>query len=196
MKVVLLGHRKYVGKDTVADILCDHAAKVLGPDRYLKLGFADPIKAECFRLFGIFGLKPGDFYDIPENTYLKDVKLPKINKSPRELWISMGQWGRSEFEDLWAYQGATIAQQALKYPKLVIFKDFRFPNERNPFRDLGIETLAIHVCSDRAGILDEADIPLLDYPLWDYTFFNNVPKGPELVAKVISEIWPRIGVSE
>lgn len=195
MKVLLLGHRKNVGKDTIADIICAEAEKRLGPMRSVKVGFADPIKAQAYQMFKRYGLMPGAFYDEPCNAHLKEVPLPGLNLSPRQIYISLGTWGRSINERLWSDLTADYCQQALRANKVAVVKDLRYKTEPKSFLALELPILRVCVVSNRAGGLDEPDSALLDYKEWDYVFFNDCPRD-QLEAKVLDEIWPRLEIGD
>lgn len=189
MNIILLGHQKNVGKDTIADILVEHAERVLGPGRGIKMGFADAIKDIAFRMFKTYGLKPGYFYDNPKNYHLKDIKLPDLGLSPRDIWINLGTFGRSQDKQVWSRMTADFARQAIQVPKVVVIKDFRFEEEPEPFEQMGLPHRKVKIHSHRAGEPDEPDKALLGYKKWHAHFYNDGPQS-ELPHRVLQQIWP------
>lgn len=186
LDVVFFGFQKNVGKDTIADILVRELNGTA-----VKLGIADPVKDISFRMFGAYGLKPGYFYDIPENTYLKAIPLPQLGKSPRDIWISIGEHGRTIDPYVWVNVLAEEVRKLNGLGKTVFVKDFRFPAELDPFRSRGIRFKTIRVVSERAGEPDGPDRGLVGFEMWDHTFVNDGPRDL-LDDRVIDEILPLI----
>ena len=186
LDVVFFGFQKNVGKDTIADILVRHL-----DGQAVKLGIADPVKDISFRMFASYGLKPGYFYDIPENTYLKEVPLPGLGKSPRDIWISVGEHGRSIDPYVWVNVLAEECRKLCGLGKTVFVKDFRFPAELDPFRSRCLTFKTICVTSQRAGKSDGPDKGLEGFNMWDHTFVNDGPRSL-LDDRVIDEILPLI----
>lgn len=116
------------GKDTAAAYLAAHYA-------LLSYAFADPLKAAIAQLFDLTAAHiEGD---------LKELTLPVIGKSPRQLMQLLGtEWGRNMVHDqLWLL----LAQQHIanqlecdqsRYSGIVI-RDVRFENEAQWIRSQG-----------------------------------------------------------
>lgn len=187
--VLLLGHQKNVGKDTVADTIVD----ILGPDRAIKMGFADPVKDICFRMYKTYGLKPGYYYDHPDHYSEREELLPRIGKSPRDLWIGMGEYARTVDPYVWANMAADSARHYATGGKLVIFKDFRFPQETEPFISQGLEYRSIWIRSKRVGKADGPDRGLAGYRKWHHTFWNDGPIE-NLPDRIRAELLPLLGL--
>src|SRR6187549_508755 len=91
MKMIAFGHQKDVGKDTAARFVMTHLRMNSRVKKVEKHGFADKLKDVCYQLYAWAGLMPGPWYEeSPEKRKLKEVVLPAIGKSPRQIWISFG----------------------------------------------------------------------------------------------------------
>ncbi|MBU1282857.1 MAG: deoxynucleotide monophosphate kinase [Gammaproteobacteria bacterium] len=116
------------GKDTAASYLAAHYA-------LLSYAFADPLKAALAQLFGLTSAHL--------EGALKELPLPDIGKSPRELMQLLGtEWARNlVHRDLWlllAKQniGAQLDADQAHYNGVII-RDVRFENEAQWIRSQG-----------------------------------------------------------
>ena len=144
MKIIGIGRRKGVGKDTLASYLKPHfpGARVVG--------IADKVKAIAHDLYGWAGLKDGAYYET--NYSERAVVLPQLGKSARQIWIELGtSVGRELWHDTW------IRQLLYEYrdADTLIIKDVRFQNEIDVIRNLGgflieVENLRIPAPTDVA----------------------------------------------
>lgn len=132
MKIVAFGYSKRAGKDTSAKFL-DSYLRVARPGlKVKKVSFASKLKDVSFQLYGWAGLQPGVFYETEAGEKVKEVVLPKLGKSPRQIWIEVGNKMREVFPDTWldnALLGATA--------DVLIITDLRFPNEGEKINALG-----------------------------------------------------------
>ena len=55
-----------------------------------KRSFAYKLKQVCHELYGWAGLREPEFYETPDGEQYREVILPEIGKSPRQIWIDMG----------------------------------------------------------------------------------------------------------
>ena len=147
--IVGFGHRRRVGKDTLADLVRKHLA--MNSDlRAERVSFARRLKQTAYKLFLYAGLQDPDFYDVhPER---REVPLPEIGKSPRDLWIEMGNRLRDVDPDIWI-------RNALDDPPrpeadVVLVSDVRYPNEAAYIR----KRLGLLVKVVRPGVSDSDDI--------------------------------------
>jgi len=140
-------------------------------------GFADKVKELCYELFGWTGLKPGHFYEETGGIHLKDVLLPKLGKSPRQVWIEFGNNTRQVYDAVWAHYLFHAARC-----DLLIIKDLRFPTEADYVRQFGGHTVRI----DREAapkVVDGADDVLESFGDWDWIIKNDGTHG-ELFEEV------------
>src|ERR1035437_10155397 len=126
--IIGLGHRCGVGKNTIGEYL----AKYLQSAGY-NVGvrsYADELKRHCHELYSWAGLKPASYYE--ENYQLKEVVLPLIGKSPRQIWIEFGTTVcRAIYKDTWI----KAAFSSGKDFDILILTDARFPNELDAIKD-------------------------------------------------------------
>src|SRR5262245_27874124 len=85
-----LGHYKRTGKDTFANYLMEELAALDPNIRVAKKSFAWKMKQICTELYGWAGLREPEFYETEEGAALREVVLPMVGKSPRQLWVDFG----------------------------------------------------------------------------------------------------------
>lgn len=121
-KIVGFSYKKGVGKDTIAKFLstylrCEHPGL-----KIKQISFAAKLKDICYQLYGWAGLKRGIYYELRRD--LKEVKLPGLDLSPREIWISIGNKLREVYTHTWidfALKGVEA--------DIIIITDVGFQNE-------------------------------------------------------------------
>lgn len=165
-KIIAFGHRKRVGKDTAAKFLDTHLR--CHGIKSVKLSFAAKHKAVCYDMFHWAGLQPGIFYEDEKNAHLREVVLPKIGKTPRQIWIEVGNKMREVYSDVWidnALYGTPNAQ-------ILIITDLRFANEASKVKSLN--GVIFKIIRPDAPVSDDAsDSALDDYTGWDRILENT-----------------------
>ncbi|WP_137822147.1 deoxynucleotide monophosphate kinase [Pseudomonas sp. D(2018)] len=125
--IIGLHGRARSGKDTVARYLAVHLS-------LLSYAFAEPLKQVLAELFHLTQAHlEGD---------LKELALPGIGKSPRELMQLLGtEWGRDRVHpQLWlllAEQNLQLLAEHHQDMKGVVIRDVRFENEADWLRSKG-----------------------------------------------------------
>tara|TARA_B100000700_G_scaffold325444_2_gene434174 strand:- start:755 stop:1354 length:600 start_codon:yes stop_codon:yes gene_type:complete len=163
--IIAFGHRRRVGKDTATAILSDMLLARGIPVKHVS--FANSLKEVCSDLFGWAGLHgPAHYEEYPEE---KEVTLPAIGLSPRDVWVEVGNKLRDVYEDIWI-------DLALNQPNLskavIIISDLRYPNEIDKVREAGGSV--IKITRDAAPVGDDpADTALADFDNWDTIIENN-----------------------
>jgi hypothetical protein len=163
MKIIAFGYQKGSGKDTAGkflDIML-RAANV----KSCRASFADKLKDVAFQLYGWAGLKRGIYYETHRDQ--KEVILPKLGLSPRDIWIQVGNKMREVYPDTWI----KYAMNGLKCD-VVIVTDLRFWNEGT----ILLEHDATLVRMSRKGILtgdDPAEVELHGWTIWHYDILNH-----------------------
>lgn len=131
--IIAFAHRKRVGKDTAAKFL-DTALRLERPGiKVRKVSFAAKLKDICHQLFGWAGLQPGVYYENPANESKREEVLPAIGKTPRQIWIEVGNKMREVYPDVWVDN----ALRSLDSSYILIVTDCRFENEVNKIHELG-----------------------------------------------------------
>src|SRR5690606_19451392 len=126
------------------------------------------LKEVCHQLYSWAGMHTPEFYEVEEHQHLKDKVLPKLGKSPRQIWIEFGtSVGRVVYpETLVEYLWHNVSCDVM------IVSDMRFVNEANRIRHYG--GYVIKLINNRIPhTSDVADDNLLDYPHWSIEIYNN-----------------------
>ena len=133
----------------------------------IQAGFADKVKDVAYQLFSWAGLQPGSYYET--NYKLKNEILPAIGKTPRQLWIGVGNGIRQAtgHDDTWL----DYLIHNIKADILIIY-DLRFPAEAEGIKKHG--GYIFRIDRDAAPKYDDgADDPLADYTGWTGIIENN-----------------------
>ena len=160
MKIIGLGHYSRVGKDTTADALVSALCNRWIPSK--KRSFATSLKDVAHQLYGHLGLQRGWFYDQEHNAHLRDVKLPKVQKTPVQIWVELGMAGRNIYGNTWI--DLTLRDDC----EVLVIPDVRFQNEVDAIKALGGKVVKVV----RPGITPRdtvADKALADFVDWDDT---------------------------
>ena len=160
-----LGHYKRTGKDTFGNFLVE-ACRERDPHVTIgKRSFAYKLKQVCHDLYGWAGLRDPEFYETREGEQYREVVLPEIGKSPRQIWIDMGTKAIREnvYEPTWL----DYLLKGEHDLDVLVIPDVRFPNEAEAIRESGGVLVKIVRPGYGPGP-DIADRALLDYDGWDY----------------------------
>ena len=164
MKIIALGHKKNVGKNTFAKFVMTYL-RCERPDLKIKqISFAAKLKDISYQLYSWAGLERGIYYE--SHREVKEEILPQIGKSPREIWIEVGNKLREVYPNTWI-------DYALNHlvADIIIITDLRFKNEASVIWQNNGQLIRI----DRPEVLqgtDPAEVDLNDWPHWD-TVINN-----------------------
>ncbi len=165
MKIVGIGYKKGSGKDQFATFMHTYI-RCTKPGLCVKrVSFADKLKGISYQLYGWAGLNYGPYYETYRDK--KEVPLPLIGKSPRQLWIEVGNKLREVHPGTWidfALRGIVA--------DIIIIPDVRFKNEARAIRNQGGTLIRI----DRSNIeqgTDPAEVELDDWDDWNIIINNN-----------------------
>jgi hypothetical protein len=89
-KVIAIGHYRRVGKDTFANSLIRQLNQADPTIRVGKIPWAYKLKQICYELYGWAGLKDPDYYETEPGASEREIILPALGKSPRQIWIDFG----------------------------------------------------------------------------------------------------------
>jgi hypothetical protein len=166
--IIGIGHRSGHGKDTVANFMIQWLALHHRELNVKKVSWADKLKDICYQLYSHLGLKEGAFYETEEGRALRNIRLPKINKTPVEIWIDMGTpavrekvWDRTWIE----YVQHTPAD-------IIIAADTRFMNEVEAC-DVTIKVINPRIPRREGKSVDDV---LAFYVNWDHYLYNEGEK--------------------
>jgi hypothetical protein len=163
MKIIAFGYQKGSGKDTAGkflDILL-RANNI----KSCRASFADKLKDIAFQLYGWAGLKRGIYYETHRDQ--KEVVLPTLGLSPRDIWIQVGNKLREVYQDTWidfVLQGT--------HCDVAIITDLRFPNEGYKLLELGATLIEMRRPGIEVGT-DPAEVDLIGWSRWNYLIHND-----------------------
>lgn len=163
--IIGIGHRRRMGKDAFGSFLSE-ALQARGK-RVEKRGFADRLKDACHLIYGYAGVKDRRYYDeFPEK---REVTLPAIGMSPRELWIKFGTNAvrHHVYDNTWV----DCLIHETSECDIRIITDVRFPNEAVAIRQAGGKLVRV----TRPGVpvhSDVADSALAFFDEWDFDVNN------------------------
>ena len=175
--IIGLGAYRRVGKDTFGNFLIE-ACRERDPSFAIgKRSFAYKLKQVCHDLYGWAGLREPEFYETREGEQYREVVLPGIGKSPRQLWIDMGTKAIREhvYEPTWL----DYLLKGRHDLDVLVIPDVRFPNEAEAIRIAG----GVLVKIVRPGFgpgPDVADRALLGYDGWDYVIGGDAGSSESL----------------
>lgn len=160
--IVGLGHRRDVGKDTAAELLRKLIPSEITVERR---AFADALKDDCERIFAYAGHATRKHYDLARED--REVVLPALGKTPRELWIEYGNKMRAIDPAIWINRCLFEARA-----QIVVISDVRYPNEVDAIHANG--GYVVRIDNPRAKKHhDEADTALAKCNDWDANFKNG-----------------------
>lgn len=165
MKIIAFAYRKGVGKDTIGKFIMTHLRCKAPGLKIQHISFADKLKDVCFQLYGWAGLERGIYYETHRDK--KEEVLPLIGKSPREIWIGVGNKLREFYQNTWldfALKGVDA--------DIIITTDCGFRNEALAVRDAGGWLCKI----ERDGLpqgTDAREVELDNWSDWNYIVNNN-----------------------
>lgn len=163
-KIIGLGHRVGVGKDTAAVYL----EKILKSKQYsvARESFAYEMKKIAHQLYGWAGLREPEYYDTFYEE--KDRPLPKIGMTVRQCWIGVG----NRMRDVYAYTWVQILKHKHKGVDYLIVPDVRFYAEVEWVESEG--GMLIRVDNPRIpNRTDGADDILKDFDRWHHLVVND-----------------------
>lgn len=166
--IIGVGYKKRVGKDTFCDFLLAELRSRIGQPGIRKIGFADKLKDVTFQLYGWAGLQNGAYYE--QHPEKKEVVLPRIGMSPREIWIKFGTDAvrGCVYQDTWIAYGLN-----LPCALVTIVKDVGFWNEATAVREK--DGYLIKLTNNRApndGV-DGREVELDSWTDWDAVYAND-----------------------
>lgn len=172
LKVVGLGHKKFVGKDTAAKLMmkqiCDIAVQAGHSIKIMKNSFADHLKDVCHTLYPKY-LKPKEHYE--RHPQEKTTYIPELKCTVRDVWIQVGNKIR-QFDDF-AWIRAAFVNAERQGADVVFVPDVRYPNECGFIKSLG--GILIKVENSNVPPTDDvADCALDGYDGWNEVLDNSV----------------------
>lgn len=166
LKIIGLGHYKRTGKDSLARATVVSGGLMSPPVLIRHVSFAKALKEACHELYSWDGLQGPLFYNTKTGEKLREIPLPTIGKSPREIWIDFGQAIRNGvWKNTWL---DCVIKQRYENVHGIVISDVRFPNEAEAIQSAGGLLVKVVRPKYKPG-LDYADQALINYTGWDHT---------------------------
>lgn len=191
MKLIAFGHRDGVGKDTAAKFLASILKTEKRVENVTFLSFATKLKEVAHQIYKYAGLMSGDYYEIEGNQYLKNIKIPALDKTPREIWIALGNYCRDIYEHTWIDNLEHYCNN--NRVQVGIIRDLRFPNEADGVLAKGGFVFKVNNKRVTEGRpLNEAETPLINYSNWSGEIDNETTLK-DFYQKILVEVCPKLG---
>lgn len=173
LKIIGLGHQKFVGKDTCFNYFSKYINQFdrERDTRYYvgRVGFADVLKDVCKLMYPSM-LQRWQYDEQPSR---KNDLVPGLMLTVRDIWIQVGNKMREIDENVWIR--AAIGQAREKGYSHAIITDVRYPNEADILKNEG--ALLFKVVNNRvAHTNDVADNALMAFTQWDEVIENHGSK--------------------
>jgi hypothetical protein len=97
--IIGIGYKKGNGKNCLCTFLSTYLRCTYPKMKITEISFASKLKDIAFQLYGHFGVKRGIYYETHRDE--KEQVLPIINKSPRQIYIELGNAIRSVYMPTW-----------------------------------------------------------------------------------------------
>lgn len=165
MQIIGLAYKKGVGKNTLAKFITTYLRCEAPQLNVKEVSFAAKLKDVAYQLYSWAGIQRGIYYEIRRDE--KEVVLPQLEKSPRQIWIEIGNKMREVYQDTWI----DFALKNIKADVLII-TDVRFQNEAAAIRRVGGQLIKIERNNIPKGT-DPAEIDLDSWMIWDAVVDNN-----------------------
>jgi hypothetical protein len=167
-QIIGFGHRRRVGKDQISKFI-DTILKIEQPKlKVVKVSFAAKLKETCYELYKWAGLERGIFYESEQGAKLKEIILPAIGMSPRDIWIKVGNKLREVYADTWI----DCALKNFPNADVIIITDVRFPNEVAKIQIMGGRVYKI-IRPGEPMSDDASDSALDGFTTWDGYIEND-----------------------
>lgn len=166
MQFIGLGHYKRTGKDSFANYLIDEVRSRTNL-RIVKRSLAWKLKQICYELYAWAGHQTPEWYDTKEGEHFREVVLPAIGLSPRDIWIKFGT--DAVRDNVYRRTWLDYLLKSDHDADIVVVPDVRFPDEAKAFQEAGAHLVKIV----RPGYGPQAG-NLPDCALWGWTCWNNV----------------------
>ena len=173
-KILALGHKSRVGKDTITKYLLA-IINEQRPDLIAeRKAFADKVKDIAYQLYKCHGLQPAQYYE--ENPVARTIKLPSLGRDPVEIWVAVGDKIREVHPETWV--DLILLDSTAD---IIVISDLRYPNEAARVHELG--GVCVRLDKEDAPIRNtKADNALNGYSEW-YKIINNAGVEIELKKK-------------
>lgn len=175
--IIAFGYKKGVGKDTAGKFMSTFL-KLEAPHLRVKhISFAAKLKDISYQLYGWADLKRGIYYESHRDK--KEVVLPQLGLSPREIWIAVGNKMREIYNDTWI----NYALRGIK-ADIIIITDLRYRNEAVAI----LENDGIVIKINRPDIPQGTDPAEVNLDSWENHKWDHIIENDGTLQDLNSEI--------
>lgn len=164
-KIIGIGYKKNSGKNSFAKFLTTHIHCTEPKLKVKEVSFALKVKDIAFQLYSWANLKRAIYYETHYSD--KEIVLPELGLSPRDIWIGVGNKMREIYPGTWIEYALNSIKE-----DVIIITDLGFGNEARSIRDRNGILIKLH----RDGIprgTDARETELDSWPGWDFVIENN-----------------------
>ena len=166
MSIILgIGYKKGSGKNTLAKLVNTYLQRCCGKCITKQVSFAEKVKDISYQLYGWGGLKRGIHYET--NYQEKELVLPKLGLSPRDIWIGVGNGMREIYPDTWI----NYALHGVK-ANVILITDMGFINEAKAIKEANGFTCRVTRSNIPRGT-DARETELDSWTDWDFDVTND-----------------------
>lgn len=165
MIIVGIGYKKGRGKDSLANFMKDHLSINCKGCTVRVVGFADKLKDLCFQLYGWAGLQRGIYYE--SHYEEKEIILPAIGMSARNIWIAVG----NALRDVYSYSWIHFLTKNPQNVDVLLVKDLGFVNEAEEIR--AVNGVLVKVEREGPMATDGREVELDGWSDWDVVAGNH-----------------------
>ena len=165
--IVGIGYKKGSGKNTLAKLINTYLQRCCGKCVTKQVSFAEKVKDISYQLYSWANLKRGIHYESHYDE--KEITLPLIGLSPRDIWIAVGNKMREIYPSTWV----DYALKGIK-ANVILITDMGFHNEYQKIKESG----GMCVKMIRNGLVlgtdaRETELDSISNSHWDYVITNN-----------------------
>jgi hypothetical protein len=163
--IIAIGHEPNVGKDSFVMFATDYLRQKFKGLDIQREGFADRAYDTCYSLYSWAGFKHRTHYI--QYPHEKEIVLPKIGKTPRQLLIAIAEKIREFDPQAWLMPVFMNKPKHLKFiPDLRTIDEIRVARQT--------DTIVVKINRpDKPKIECKTSAILKDYQGWDYVIENT-----------------------
>lgn len=168
MQPIAFGHRRKVGKDRASQFIVSHLRLQGDRSRIERASIFYEQKLLCHKLYGWCGLRHPDYYETESGMIDKEKILPKIGKSPRQIYIEFA----IGTEAIHPTTGIDYLFHICEDVEKLVISDLRRPCEADRIHERGGYVIRIDK-PDVPKATDVVDMAMSAYGDWDAVICND-----------------------
>lgn len=144
MRIIALGHRSGVGKDTLGMFMFNMLKEFCPKCKIKKVAFAAKLKDMCYTLYKWAGVREAAFYE--EHREQRTVLIPELNMDYIQLLVKVGNLIRDVHSETW------IREALFQECDYLVITDLRYLNEAEAVKRIDPNCKRIKITNSRAPI--------------------------------------------